>query len=130
MNYESTVKYHHYHYHPVCKMWQFRQDLVGAGVRCPPKSLGQFLKIWGRVIHFGADIATKYIYTIWHCPCSGCPKRGKLPRMGQLAAHLAAPTISSMLMPRSAHWIIIMSLKVVLHQIQHYESYFSFKYKI
>ena len=23
---------------------------------------------------------------MWHCPCLGCPKRGKLPQMGQLAA--------------------------------------------
>ena len=45
------------------KCGRFRQDLAGVGVQYPPKSLGQFLKIWGRVIHFGADIATKiYIY--------------------------------------------------------------------
>ena len=45
------------------KCGRFRRDLVGAGVWYPPKSLGQFLKIWGRVRDFGADIVTKYIYT-------------------------------------------------------------------
>ena len=34
-----------------------------------------------------------YIYIcvcvcVWHCPCLGCPKRRKLPQMGQLADHL------------------------------------------
>ena len=41
------------------KRGRFRRDLVGAGVRYPPKSLGQFLKIWVRVRHFGADIAVR-----------------------------------------------------------------------
>ena len=41
------------------KRGRFRRDLVGAGVRYPPKSLGQLLKIWGRVRRFGADIAAR-----------------------------------------------------------------------
>ena len=41
------------------KRGRFQRDLVGAGMRYPLKSLGQFLKIWGRVRHFRADIAAR-----------------------------------------------------------------------
>ena len=53
--------------HQSAKCGRFRRDLVGAGVRYPPKSWGQSLKIWGIVRHFGADVTTKYIYSDWWC---------------------------------------------------------------
>ena len=70
------------------KCVRFRRDLIWAGVQYPPKSLGQFLTNLGQSQTFWGRHCHQITYKMWHCPCLGCPKWGKLSQMGQLAAHL------------------------------------------